>query len=136
MTQPVKEYESYVDFTNDFIITVMQEGYAVAVVDYHDYYGLIGSLQEKTICGKSLYLDYDTIENFDSDIELAKSRDGLIMVTVHDDAGITGEAVLFNHPEAYIEASYFVEKDAQSFLTKPISGNLVLFEIKKDKIET
>ena len=134
VTQPFKTYDSFADFTNDFIITVMDEGYATIVVNYQDYSGLIASLQEKTINGNALHLDPDTYEGFDNDVETAKVHDGHIMVTVFDDAVITGEAVVYEHPEAYAEGTYFIEKDAESFLIKPIVGRFVPFEIAKAKI--
>ena len=134
MMQHFKAYESYVDFVNDFMFTVMDEGYAVIVVNYKDYYGLLASLQEKTINGNSLYLDVDTIDGYDNDIATAQSRDGLIIVTVFEDARIVGEAVVYEHPEAYAEGTYFIEKDAESFLIKPIVGRFVPFEIAKAKI--
>ena len=134
MMQHFKAYDSYVDFVNDFMFTVMDEGYAVIVVNYKDYYGLLASLQEKTINGNSLYLDVDTIDGYDNDIETAQSRDGLIMVTVFEDARIVGEAVVYDTADAYIEGSYFVEKDAQSFLTKPVRGRVTPFEIKKERL--
>lgn len=134
MMQPVKTYDSYIEFTNDFVITVMNEGYAIIVVRWEDYQGLLASLFEKTINGKSLFLDYDSIEGFDNDISTAQSREGMIMVTVRDDASITGEAVVYGHPEAYVQGSYFVEEDAQFFLLKPITGKTVLFRIKQEKI--
>lgn len=129
MTQPFKEYDSFIDFTNELILTVMDEEYAIIVVRWEDYQGLLASLFEKTINGKSLFLDYDSIEGFDNDIATAQNREGLIMVTVRDDASITGEAVVYDEPSAYIEGTYFVEKDAQSFLLKPVSGKTLLFEI-------
>lgn len=134
MIQPIKTYDSYVDFTNNLVLTVMDEEFAVIIVRWEDYQGLLASLFEKTINGKSLFLDYDSIEGFDNDIATAKSREGTIMVTVRDDGSIMGEAVVYSHPEAYVQGTYFVEEDAQDFLLKPITGKTILFRIKQDRI--
>ena len=134
MKNTFKEYGSFAEFTTDFLLTVMDASYAMIVVDYRDYNGLLASLQVKTINGVALHLDPDTYEGFENDIEAAKTHDGLIMVTVYDDGNVMGEAVLYSEPDAYVEGDYFVEEDAQSFLMKPVVGRMIPFVVSKDKI--
>ena len=130
-----KKYKDFDDFLIDFMFVVMEDDLACVVINYNDYQGLIQALQTKVINGKSLILDIESFDNFDSDIEVAKNNGGNILVSVFKDSGlIIGEPMLYTSPMAYPSATYYVEYDAKSALDIPFNGTVIPFMIEKEKI--
>ena len=124
----MKKYKSYQEFVDDFLITAMQDGVVAVIVNYEDYTGLIQSLQEKTLNGNSLHLDWECAEAIDEDIALARMNDGNMMITVFPTAEMIGEAIIFHDAKAYEPMTYFIEKDAEGAMDYPLA-NKAQFEI-------
>ena len=129
-----RKYKTYNEFINDFLITVMENGHAVIMVNYKDYQGVISSLNGKTLNGKTLAMDCDTLDLFDEDITTAMKNDGNMMITVYNSSSkITGEPVIY--PDKFFESAYFVEEDA---VTKAMDyvmpSRIVPFKIEKKTI--
>ena len=132
---PRDRYDNYDEFVTKFLLTVVEEGFAFIVINYLDYVGLIQSLNTKVINGQTLYLDAESYEYFDDDIDVAKHNKGMILVAVFKDSPkIIGEPVLYENPESFVAGTYFVEKDADSFLQTPITGKIIPFEINRIKL--
>ena len=130
-----KKYNDFDDFLIDFMFVAMEDDLACVVINYNDYQGLIQALQTKVINGKSLVLDIESFDNFDSDIEVAKNNGGNILVSVFKDSGlIIGEPMLYTSPMAYPPATYYIEYDAKSALDIPFNGTVIPFVIEKEKI--
>lgn len=130
-----KKYKDFDDFLIDFMFVALEDELVCAVVNYNDYQGLIQALQTKVINGKSLTLDIESFDNFDSDIEVAKNNGGNMLVSVFKDSGlIIGEPMLYTSPIAYAPATYYVEHDAKSALDIPFNGTVIPFVIEKEKI--
>lgn len=134
MTAPCKEYQTYEDFTNEFLVEAMMNEYAAIVVDYRDAAGIIQSFHRKQINNQSCYLNRECYDLFDEDIATAKSGSGMMMITVMGNGEIISEPVIYDSPDAYLSGIYFVECDAKKFATLPISGMTVPFQIAKKVI--
>ena len=135
MNANFKKYKDFDDFLIDFMFVAMEDDLACVVINYNDYQGLIQALQTKVINGKSLVLDIESLDNFDSDIDVAKNNGGNILVSVFKDSGlIIGEPMLYLSPRAYAPATYYVEYDAKSALDIPFNGTVIPFMIEKEKI--
>lgn len=107
------KYKDYDHFVTDFLINVMENDFAVIIVRWEDYQGIIASLNGKLINGKSLALDIECADRFDEDIQTAKDNDGNIMITVFKNAFILGEPVLYsNKAISFVQATHFIEADA------------------------
>lgn len=131
-----KKYKDFDDFLIDFMFVALEDDLACVVINYNDYQGFIQALQTKVINGKSLVLDIESFDNFDSDIEVAKNNGGNMLVSVFKDSGlIIGEPMLYTSPMAYPPATYYVEYDAKSALDIPFNGTVIPFMIEKDNIE-
>lgn len=126
-----KEYENYNSFVVDVLITTMSEGHATIICNYNDYGGLIASLNEHTINGESIVLNPECAENIDDDIITAQMNDGNMMITVFKDATIIGEPILFKTADAYIDGTYFVERDAVGAMQLPLGESVIPFCIKR-----
>ena len=129
-----RKYKTYDEFINDFLITVMENGHAVIMVNYKDYQGVISSLNGKTLNGKTLAMDCDTLDLFDEDIKTAMEHDGNMMIAVYNGSSkITGEPVMYT--DKFFESAYFVEEDA---ITKAMDyvmpSRIVPFKIEKKTI--
>lgn len=134
-TANFKKYKDFIEFITDFLLVILEEGFACAVINYEDYQGLVQALQEKVVNGKSLTLDVESLDNFDEDIEVAKNNGGNIIVSVFKDSSlIIGEPMLYLSPRAYAPATYFVEYDAKSALDIQFDGTVIPFMIEKEKI--
>ena len=130
-----KKYKDFDDFLIDFMFVAMEDDLACVVINYNDYQGFIQALQTKVINGKSLILDIESFDNFDSDIDVAKNNGGNMLVSVFKDSGlIIGEPMLYTSPMAYPPATYYVECDAKSALDIPFNGTIIPFMIEKEKI--
>ena len=129
---PRFEYANYDEFVTEFLLTVVDEGVASVVINYMDYMGLIQSLNTKVINGESLCLDVESADNFDADIEIAKQGNKMILVTVFKESPkIIGEPIIYENPESLIPCTYYVEKDAEDFVSIPVTGKIIPFEINK-----
>ena len=135
MNANFKKYKDFEDFLIDFMFVALEDDLACVVINYNDYQGLIQALQTKVINGKSLVLDIESLDNFDSDIDVAKNNGGNILVSVFKDSGlIIGEPMLYTSPMAYPPATYYIEYDAKSALDIPFNGTVIPFVIEKEKI--
>lgn len=128
-----KKYESYQDFITDVMFNVLDDTIVCIVINYNDYQGVLASLFEKTINGKSLYLNIELADRIDDDIATAQMNDGNMLITICD-GKIVGEPVVFKTKEAFVSDIYYIEYDAKSALEYPLDGTVIPFQIKKDKI--
>ena len=125
-----KRYYDYEDCITDFLFLLLEEEIICIVVNYKDYGKLISALQEKNIYGKSLTLDIESFDNFDNDIDVAKNNSGNMLVTVFKDSAlIIGEPMLYTKALAYVPATYYVEKKAESALSIPFNGAVIPFMV-------
>ena len=70
----------------------------------------------------------------DDDLATAYMNDGNMLVSIFSTGEIIGEPVVFKTEEAFAEGTYFIEYDAKSAVDYPITGTIIPFQIKKDKI--
>lgn len=127
-----KKYEDFDKFVTDFLITVMDNGSAVIIVNYQDYQGMITSLNGKVLNGNTLTLDVECAYTFDDDIKTAQEGDGNIMITVFSNANIIGEPVLYpDKAISFIDTIHFIETDAaSSAMNYVITSTCVPFQIE------
>ena len=125
-----KKYESYQDFIADVLFNVLEDEYVSIIINYNDYQGLLASLFEKTINGKSFYLNLECADRIDDDVATAQMNDGNMMVTIFNTGEIVGEPVVFKTAEAFAPATYFIEYDAKSANDYPLEGLVIPFQIK------
>ena len=129
-----KKYASYQDFITDVMFNVMSNESVSIIINYNDYQGLLASLFEKTLNGKSLYLNAECADLVDDDIAAAQMNDGNMMVTIFDTGEIIGEPVIFGSKEAFAPAIYYIEYDAKSALDYNIQNTIIPFQIEKEKL--
>lgn len=130
-----KDYGNFQDFITDYLIEVMTNGYAMIVVNYEDYQGIVRELFARTINGMNIILNVESADNFDTDIDAAKHNGGNMLVTVfRDNAEIIGEPMIYSSPEAYVKGTYFVEHDARQALEIGLQGKVIPFRISKVKL--
>lgn len=124
-----KKFASYKEFATELLISAMADDYVAVVCNYEDYWGLISTLCENTINGKSLYFNRECFAIIDDDIATAQMNDGNMLITICGDGEIIGEPIVFKNPEAFDSMTYYIEYDAKTALEYPICGNKVLFQI-------
>ena len=130
-----KDYNNFQDFITDYLLEVMTNDYAMIVVKYEDYQGLVRELFTRTINGKNITLNVESADSFDTDVDAAKHNGGNMLVTVfHDNAEIIGEPMIYSSPEAYVSGTYFVEYDARQVLEIGLQGKVIPFKINKVKL--
>lgn len=128
-----KRYENFNKFVTDYLLTVMEEKYAMVIVNYKNYQELVNILTTKTINGKSIVMSPDSFDNFDTDIDAAKYNGGNIMITIYaDKCEIIGEPVLYKTINAFADGVYYADNDAEGAIDLPITGTMIPVEIKKD----
>jgi hypothetical protein len=127
-----KKYEDFDKFVTDFLITVMDNGSAVIIVNYQDYQGMITSLNGKVLNGNALTLNVECAYTFDDDIKTAQKGDGNIMITVFSNANIIGEPVFYpDKAISFIDTIHFIETDAaNSAMNYAITSTCVPFQIE------
>ena len=125
-----KKYESYQDFITDVLFNVMEDEYVSIIINYNDYQGLLASLFEKTINGKSFYLNLECADRIDDDVRTAQMNDGNMIVTIFDTGEIVGEPIVFKTAESFAPSTYFIEYDAKSANDYPLEGLVIPFQIK------
>lgn len=129
-----KRYKSFPKFLTDVLFNVMEDEYVSIIINYNDYQGLLASLFEKTINGKSFYLNLECADSIDDDVTTAQMNDGNMMVTIFNTGEIVGEPVVFKTPESFAPATYFIEYDAKSANDYPLEGLVIPFRIEKEKL--
>ena len=129
-----KKYESYQGFITDVLFNVMDNDMVSLIINYEDYQGVLATLFEKTINGNSFYLNMECADLIDDDLATAYMNDGNMLVSIFSTGEIIGEPVVFKTEEAFAEGTYFIEYDAKSAVDYPITGTIIPFQIKKDKI--
>lgn len=128
-----KKYD-YQDFITDVMFNVMSNESVSIIINYNDYQGLLASLFEKTLNGKSLYLNAACADLVDDDIATAQMNDGNMMVTIFNTGEIVGEPIIFDNQEAFAPAIYYIEYDAKSALNYNIQNTIIPFQIEKEKL--
>lgn len=123
------KYDSCQKLLEDVILTVMKEGITSIICNFLDYGGLISALNEKTINHQSFFLDAESAERFDDDIDTARMNDGNMLITILDTGRIIGEPIVFQKAESFAPITYWVEYDAKSAISYPLSGTIVPFRI-------
>lgn len=125
-----RKYNSYQDFVTDAIFNLMDKGEVSIIINYNDYQGVLASLFEKTINGKSFYLNKECADLIDDDITTARMNDGNMMISICEDGEIIGEPVIFTTEEAFAPGiTYYIEYDAKSALEYPLRGTVIPFQI-------
>ena len=114
-----KNYETYDDFINDVMLTVMFDDHASIIC-------------QKTINGKSMSLDLESAYSLDDEIVSAQMNDGNVIITVLNNGTIICEAAIFtDRAICFADGKYFIEYDASSALDYSINGMIIPFIIKK-----
>lgn len=127
-----KNYETYDDFINDVMLTVMFDDHASIICQWQDVQGILSSLFQKTINGKSIILDLESAYSLDDEIVSAQMNDGNVIITVLNNGTIICEAAIFtDRAICFADGKYFIEYDASSALDYSINGMIIPFIIKK-----
>lgn len=127
-----RNYRTFDDFIRDILFTVMEDHHVVIICNWQDVQGLIASINNKVLNGKSLALDIESAYHFDDDIATAQMNDGNMLITIFDNATVICEAALFtDKPISFIDSKYFVEYDAICAMNYAITNTIIPFKIEQ-----
>ena len=115
----------------DFIFVVMSDGYASIICHWQDAQGILSSLFQRTINGKSFVLDIESGNCFDDEIMTAQMNDDNMMITVFKTGVIICTSPIFmKKPLHNYKGAYYIEYDAIVAMDYEISGNKIPFRIE------
>ena len=127
-----RKYKNYDDFISDVMFTVIFDGYAAIICNWQDAQGVLSSLFQKTINGRSMVLNLESAYSFDDEIVSAQMNDGNVIITVCNDCEIICEAAIFtNKPECFANCKHFIEYDASEAVNYAITGLIIPFKIEQ-----
>lgn len=124
----MRQFDTWQDFKNHFIVDAMADGHAFLVVNWKDCYGVVAQMQQSTIRGNSIVMRSEELEPMYEDINEVKETDGDMLITVFGNGELIAEKVV-DRPEAFVEGVYYVEESAKRHLI-PTEYKVISFTVK------